>query len=237
MEKKLPHKLVPQMEVLGEFPPNVQDQVADLAKRREYKKGDILFHAGQIWPFVFYVYDGMLRSVISSLDAQEYTVSTWGEGEVFWSHSLLDGEPMPSTMEALKEATVYLWPGELMMDFLLAHPPAARALLRRQTQLIRARRSTIHNLAFSSVTGRLAKFILKSFDSTRSNTISRELTLDEMASIVSTSPVVVCRVLHQLQAEGVLKISRSTISLSDWNALERIAQEGEKLHELTDTPD
>ncbi len=216
-------KLLPGMEVLGAFPQKVQSQIADQAHRRVYQKGEVLFRQGDNWRFVFYLHRGLLRSVITSFDGQAHTVSTWDPGEVFWSHSLLDEEPMPSTMEALKESVVYIWEGELLINYLLDSPPAVRALLRRQTQLIRKRRQKIHDLAFATVAGRLAKFIIESFGSAESGTITRDLTLDEMASIVSTSPVVVCRILHEFQSQGILKINRTSISLNDWEALEKLA--------------
>lgn len=216
-------KLLPQLEVLRAFPQNVQSQIVEHANRRVYRKGEVLFHQGDTWRYVFYLRTGLLRSVITSFDGQDHTVSTWDPGEVFWSHSLLDDEPMPSTMEALKESVVYLWEGEVLMNYLVGSPPAVRALLRRQTQLIRRRRQKIHDLAFASVAGRLAKFIVSSFGSAEGGTIARDLTLDEMASIVSSSPVVVCRILHEFQSRGILEINRTSISLNNWEALEKLA--------------
>jgi len=50
------------------------------------------------------------------------------------------------------------------------------------------------------------------------------LTLNAIASRVASSPEVVCRVLHQFQEEGVLDVTRATITLHDRSALEHMVE-------------
>jgi CRP-like cAMP-binding protein len=169
-----------------------------------------------------YIASGTLRSVISTPDGREYIVSTWEAGEEFWSHTLLDGEPMPSTLEAIKATTIYRWPGETALELLLRNHAATRALIRRQTQLIRKRRENIYSLAFNPVASRLAKLVVDKFFNAEEPTVQRDLTLEEMASMVATSPEVICRILYQFQAEGLLSVKRASITLHDRDGLEKL---------------
>jgi CRP-like cAMP-binding protein len=176
---------------------------------------------------VLYIASGALRSVISAPDGREYVVSTWGAGDEFWSHTLLDGDPMPSTLEAVQKSTlVYQWPGEKVFELLLRNHAAVRALLRRQTHLIRKRRESIYNLAFNPVASRLAKLVVDKFANAEGPTVQRDLTLEEMASMVATSPEVICRVLYQFQTEGLLSINRASITLHDRAGLEKLINQG-----------
>ena len=97
-----------------------------------------------------------------------------------------------------------------------------RALLRRQTQLIRKRRESIYNLAFNQVASRLAKMVIEKFANAESPTVQRDLTLEDMASMVASSPEVICRILYQFQAEGYLKVTRASITLNNRQALENL---------------
>jgi len=56
--------------------------------------------------------------------------------------------------------------------------------------------------------------------------VRRDLTLSAIASRVASSPEVVCRVLQQFQSDGVLEVTRATITLFDRTALENLVEIG-----------
>lgn len=128
---------------------------------------------------------------------------------------------MPSTLEAVQESIVYQWDGEAVLRILFENPDAMRALLGRQVKLIRKRRETISDLAFQPVTSRLAKLLLERVPASETSA-QRDLTLDQIASMVATSPEVVCRTLYQLQRDGLLQVTRASITLHDREALKRL---------------
>lgn len=195
-------------------------ELASMATRRSLAKDEILALQGSEWRAVLYIISGLLRSVISAPDGRRHVVTTWGERGDFWSHTIFDGEPMLASLEAVKPTIVYQWPGEAALDLVLRNQAATRALLRRQTQLIRQRRQNIYNLAFNRVTSRIAKLIVEQFSISESQTIQRNFTLEDMATMAATSPEVVCRTLSRFQSEGFLKLTRASITLQDRRALE-----------------
>jgi hypothetical protein len=54
--------------------------------------------------------------------------------------------------------------------------------------------------------------------------MERDLTLNDIAAIVASSPEVVCRLLHQFQADGILEVTRAHITLHDLQALETLVE-------------
>jgi CRP-like cAMP-binding protein len=72
------------------------------------------------------------------------------------------------------------------------------------------------------VTGRLAKLLLERIPASETST-ERDLTLDQIAAMVASSPEVVCRTLYQFQRGGLLRVTRASIDLHDRTALERLA--------------
>lgn len=213
--------LLENADVLGKFTATQKQRLVSIASRRVLEREKALFWQGDAWTNVILIASGKLRSVIHSPDGKSYVVSTWDAGEEFWAHALFDGEPMPSTLEAIQETVFYQWDGEQIMQVLFENPGAVRALLSRQTRLIRKRRETISDLAFQPVTGRLAKLLLERVPASESSA-QRDLTLDQIASMVATSPEVVCRTLYQFQRNGFLQVTRASITLHDRLALERL---------------
>ncbi len=213
--------LLENAEVLGKFTSRQMDQLTSLAIRRTLKRDETLFWQGDYWTNVLFILSGRLRSVLYGPGGRSYVVSTWEEGEEFWAHTLFDGEPMPSTMEAVQESIVYQWNGEEVLHVLFENSDAIRALLRRKIKLIRKRRETIYDLAFQPVTGRLAKLLLEQVPASESSA-QRDLTLDQIAAMVASSPEVVCRTLYQLQRDGLLQVTRASITLRDRASLERL---------------
>ena len=213
--------LLEESKVLGKFTNNQKQQLASLAIRRILKRNESLYQQGELWLNVLLIATGKLQSVINTLDGRSFVVSTWEKRDEFWPHTLFDGNPMPSTLEAVQESKIYQWDGEAVLRILFDNPQAVRALLGHMVTLVRKRRETISDLAFQPVTSRLAKLLLDQIPATEPSG-QRDLTLPQIASMVASSPEVVCRSLYQLQRVGMLHITRATITLHDRAALERL---------------
>jgi CRP/FNR family transcriptional regulator len=215
-------ELLKNVEVFENLTDGEREDLSSLAIRRSLKKNEVICHQKDDWPYVFYIAFGSLRSIIAAPDGRSYVVSTWGKGEVFWAHTIFDQDPMPSNLEAADTTNIYLWKGDDALQIVLRNQSATRALLRRQTLLIRKRRESIYNLAFNPVANRLAKLIIEKFFDTDEPVVQRDLTLGEMAEMVATSPEVICRLLYQFQSAGTISISRASITLHDRDALEKL---------------
>jgi CRP/FNR family transcriptional regulator len=214
--------LLENAEVFGEFTIAQKQRLASMAFRRVMKRDETLYYQGDLWSKILFIARGKLQSVIHSLEGKSYVVFTWEQWDEFWPHSLFDGEPMPSTLGAVQESVIYQWDGEDALQILFENSDAVRALLRRQIKMIRKRRETIAELAFQPVTGRLAKLLLEQVPASE-NSAQRDLTLDQLASMVASSPEVICRTLYTLQRSGLLQVTRASITLRDRPALERLA--------------
>lgn len=207
--------------VLGNFTPHQKQQLVSLAVKRDLKRDEVIYWEGDPWTNVLLIASGQLRSVIRALDGRSYVVSTWEKGEEFWPHTLFDGEPMPSAMEAIRKSVIYQWDGESVLRILMDNPDAVRALLHRQIKMIRKRRETISELAFQPVAGRLAKLLLERFPASEKSA-QRDLTLEQIAAMVASSPEVVCRTLYQFQNSGMIQVTRASIIFHDRSGLERL---------------
>jgi len=87
------------------------------------------------------------------------------------------------------------------------------------TRIMRQAREIIYSLAFKPVAGRLASLLLNQYSNQAKPALERNFTLNDLASTVAASPEVICRVLYQFQEDGILEVTRASITIHDLEAL------------------
>ncbi len=212
-----------QTEVFGKLPEPVRLELAQLATRHDLKANEFLCHQGFMWQYALFVGAGRLRWTMLSAGGQEYTLYTMEPGMVFWGHSIFDDQPMPASLAALKPSEVFTWHRDVILPVLYRYPEALWETNRSLVRTMRRAREIIYGLAFHPVAGRLAKLLLEQLNKD-TTTMERDLGLNEIATMVASTPEVVCRILHQFRDEGVLEITRTRITLNNREALERIVK-------------
>ncbi|NOH12742.1 MAG: Crp/Fnr family transcriptional regulator [Chloroflexi bacterium] len=204
------------------------DMQALTAKRlkKTIKKGEFLCHQGDIWPKAIFVINGELSWAMLSYTGREQVLFTVKAGEDFWGHSLFDSAPMPASLQAIDHTEVFLWPKDVLLPLLHENPEAMWAITAKLVGIMRQAREVIYGLAFQPLTSRLAQLLLTRFGEVEQTPVERDLTLDQIASIVNSTPEVVCRLMYQFQADGILEITRASIALHDHKSLAKLAEKG-----------
>lgn len=82
----------------------------------------------------------------------------------------------------------------------------------------------LEEIAFQPVAGRLAHLLLTQFEERTGETLTRDLTLDEMAARIGTTREMVCRQLYKLADEGMIQINRTELKITDLKMLNETAQ-------------
>jgi CRP/FNR family transcriptional regulator len=149
-------------------------------------------------------------------------------GRVFWGHSLFDDQPMPASLQAVVASEVALWHRDAILPIVNRNPAIWHAITRELVATMRRAREIIYGLAFQPVAGRLAKLLLTQFPTQEKKSHERTITLAEIAARVASTPEVISRVLHQFEGEGILDITRASITLNDRAALEHIVETVDK---------
>jgi len=212
-----------QAEVLGKLPEPVRAELAKLAIRREIPRGEFLCHQGYVWQNVLFVASGRMRWTMLSAGGHEHTLFVLEPPAVFWAHSLFDDEPMPASLAALKDSVAYVWQRDVILPILYRYPETLWEINRMLVRTMRRAREIIYGLAFHPVAGRIADILLKESNKDTA-TVERDWSLDELATMVASTPEVVCRVLHQFANDGLLGITRTRITLHDRESLERLVK-------------
>ena len=213
-----------QTKVFNKLPESDLVRVSKLAIPRRRQSGEFLCYQDDIWPNVVFVDSGKFRWVMLSLCGNEHVLFTLKPDDIFWAHSIFDDNPMPASLMAVEDSNTYLWSRDAILPILYRNPEAMWEITSLLTKTMRKAREVIYGLAFQPVAGRLAALLLPRFENKTNPSIARDLTLAEIATRIASSPEVVCRLLQQFQANGLLEITRASITLRNYDALENIAK-------------
>jgi len=209
-------------EVFRHFPGEELSRLVDWSLSRKISRREYLCHQGEIWPYILFLEAGQLSWSMLSSGGKVHQLFKINIGEIFWAHSFFDDQPMPGSLKADKTILAHLWSKDVMLPLLMKYPKAMWDIPKKLTSTMRNAREIIYSLAFQPVASRLAGFLLDNLESSQYDSIEREMTLEEIASVLATSAEVVCRLLYQFQADGILKITRTQISFEDQTALEKL---------------
>jgi len=211
-------------DVFNKFSESDRRNLAVIATEHRLKKGEMLTSQGDHWPEVIIINSGKLKWSLLAESGREYTLFTLEAGNIFWGHTIFDDQPMPASIVALVSSNLYSWKKEVIKPIISRYPEAMWDIGKSLVGIMRRNREVVINLAFRHVTGRLAKFLLDTSED-GSKQIKRDLTLDEISTMLGATPQVVCRALYDLQDQEILEVTRAQITINHPDSLTKLIEE------------
>jgi len=221
------YDLLSQNSVFAHLSDSEREQAATMAIPRNYLNGEWITHYGSVWPYLFIVERGRVAGEKESQEGRSLFLIDLSPGEVFWGTGFfIDAAIMPVALIARADSRISLWPRERLFPYLMANGQMAWGLARLMVARMQRASEIVEELAFQPVTGRLARLLLERFGNAVGESVTRDMTLDEMAAHIGTTREMVCRQLYRFADEGVIHITRTEVMISDQANLERIAGKG-----------
>jgi CRP/FNR family transcriptional regulator len=202
-----------------------QQKLAEMALSRRYDADQWILNYGDIWPYLFLVAEGSITAVKDSLEGRSLIIETFRPCEIFWGVAFfIDDAPMPVRLVAAEESRLLMWSKDQLQPVLTRNGAAAWELTVLMSSRMRHASNIVEDLAFQSVSGRLARFLVNYFEGSEGERVSRDLTLAEMAAYIGTTSEMVSRVLHRFANQGLIEITRTEFMFTNRNRLKQMAQ-------------
>jgi CRP/FNR family transcriptional regulator len=202
-----------------------QIQLLDQATVKEFRRGQYLTHAGDIWPYLFILAKGNLSAVKESLEGRSLVATSFKTGEMFWGVSFFHPHlPMPVALVIDSPSIVFLWSREQMLPTIQGNGQFSWELSRLMVSRMLRASEIVEELAFQPVAGRLARLLIDYPGQTDAGPVSRSLTLDNMAARIGTTREMVCRLLQRFADEELINITRTEFEITDREGLTRMTQ-------------
>lgn len=202
-------------------------QVEQTASSRSYQKGEKVILYGDVWPYLFLVGEGQIDAMKESGEGRSLRVASFGAGEIFWGLAFFhEDAPMPVTLDVREDSLLYLWSRDSILPILLRNGVASWELSRLMAERMQRASDLVDGLAFHPVAGRLARLLLDNFETAGDSSISRNLTLDEMAARIGSTREMVCRALYNFSDKKLIEVTRTEFVLTDRAGLSQLVERG-----------
>ena len=202
-----------------------QQRIADLIEFRQIKKGTHIHDSSADCLGLVIVRSGQLRAYILSDDGREITISRLTQYDV----SLLSASCVMPDMqfnvmiEAEKDSEFWSIPACMfrnLVDESLAVSNYSRNLLSSNFSELMW---LMEQIMWKSFDKRLAAFLLEETRLEETNVL--KITHEKIAAHMGTAREVVTRMLRYFQSEGMVKLTRGTIEITDEEKLEDLSGE------------
>ena len=146
--------------LLRSVPAGELEAIAALSRLRVFRRGQVVFTAGDPGGALIVVVSGRVKVVVRSADGGELTLTIIELGGVLGEVSVADGGPRSADAEALEECQLLLIPQDAISDICARVPSVAQALLTSIAATLRRLTEAASDLVFLDLPRRVAKVLL-----------------------------------------------------------------------------
>ena len=200
-----------------------QERILTFLLEREVKKGTVV-HSGAECMGLFLVRSGQLRAYILSDEGREVTLYRLFERDIclLSASCMMRSLQFDVTIEAEKDASLWLIPTDVYRGIMDESAPLANFT----NELMASRFSDvmwlIEQIMWKSLDKRVAGFLLEESAIEGSDTL--KLTHEVIANHLGSHREVITRMLRYFQSEGMVKLSRGTVEITDREKLSALCE-------------
>ena len=186
------------------LPEALLQQVAQQAVLRTFHKNAIIVSEGDDSDSLYVLVTGRAKVFVSDADGKEVQLNQLGAGEYF-GEVTLDGGPRSASVMALEDCRCAVLRRADLADLMSGQPEFALHLIRKLAHRVRSLTSSVRDLAFVDVYGRVARLLLElAAERDGCLIIEEKLTQKDIAQRVGASREMISRIFSDLVEGGYL---------------------------------
>ena len=216
------------MELASYFPiwdkltPGQQERIRSTSILHNVKGGTMLHNGGPDCLGLLLVKSGQLRAYMLSEEGREVTISRFFEMDMclFSASCVMSNMLFDVFIEAEKDSEVWVIPACLYQNLMEESLPLANHSHNLITSHLSDVMWLMEQIMWKSFDKRLAKFLLE--ESALEGTNSLKITHEKIANHLGTAREVVTRMLRYFQSEGMVRLTRGTVDITDEKKLRKL---------------
>jgi CRP/FNR family transcriptional regulator, cyclic AMP receptor protein len=216
------HGILRATNLFNSVPVSDLEAVVAGSRVRTFRRGQLLFTAGDPGDTVIVVVSGRVKVVVRSADGAELTLTVIGPGGMFGEVSVADGGPRSADAETLAECRLLFVPRQIIQDICGREPTAAHALLVSIAANLRRLTEATSDLVFLDLPRRVAKVLL-SQPRGEDGLISPPVSQEELAHQAGGSRPSVNATLRGFERRGWIQMRGRAVIVTQAAALSRFA--------------
>ena len=210
--------------VWNKLAPAHQQEILAAVATREFKKGTVLYDGTTGCTGFIVVEAGQLRAYITSEDGREISVYRLFERDIclMSASCILNSIQFDISIEAERDCRVWIIPPELFLRIMQESAPLANYTNEIMQQRLSDVVWLIEQILWKRLDKRIASFLVE--EAALEDTLKLTTTHEQIARHLGTAREVVTRMLRNFQSEGMVKISRGSIEITDEKRLAALAE-------------
>jgi len=211
--------------IWDQLTPEQQETLSGSLVSRTVKKGTVLHGGGTDCTGLLLVKSGQLRAFILSSEGREVTLYRLFDRDLclFSASCVLRSIQIDVTVTAEKDTKLWVIPADVYQNLMMQSAPVAN-----YTNEIMASRFSevmwlVEQIMWHSMDKRVAAFLLE--EAVIENADRLHITHEGIANHLGTHREVVTRMLRYFQGEGMVKLARGVVELTDRAKLETLRGE------------
>ena len=218
---------VDDVRAIGYFDSLSDTEAARLAREwsaRSLAAREFIFREGDEPAGFYLMRKGKARILRSGPDGREQAFRITSAGDTFGEVPIIDRQPSPASVQTLEPSEVVLIPSDSFIRAIRSHPDVALRVLVHVARRLRSFTELVEQISLQTVQSRLARYVYQlareeGVAREGSVVVPREITQQDLASIVGSVREVVSRTLKAMEEDGILTIRRTEIEVHDLAAL------------------
>jgi CRP/FNR family cyclic AMP-dependent transcriptional regulator len=198
------------------------EAIAAASRSRTFRRGQVLFSAGDPGGTLIVVISGRVKVVVRSADGGELTLTVILPGGTFGELSAADGGPRSTDAETLEESRLLFVPAEMIQDLCGRVPSVAQALASSLAAGMRRLTEDASSLVFLDLPRRVAKVLLGQ-PRGDDGLIGQKMTQEELAHQVGGTRQSVNAALRGFERRGWIEVRNQAVTVKQAAALGRFA--------------
>ena len=195
-------------------------RIAGTMARRRFRKGEVIFHAGDPGDSLHVVVEGRVKITRESSEGEEAIVVILSPGDAFGELVLLDGAPRSATATAMEATETMTMPRSAFVELVDGANPFRWHLLTGIAQRVRRLTDQLAEVHFLDLAGRLALQLTRlaeetSPGATKDIRLSRALTQSDLAAMVGGTRQRVNQILGDFADEGLIELDSGAVTIRD----------------------
>lgn len=196
--------------------------MADASQLRRLGRGDAIFQAGEACEALYLVVEGLVKLYARGAQGQEKVIEVAAAGECV-SEALMFSDVAHSVNAcALTDVLLLVIPKSVLLQAINGNGELAIGLITRLSRRFTRMVKDIEALTLQSGVERVVDYLLQSpvvdggQDTVEGDiTVSLPASKGTIASLLSVTPEHFSRILHELQANGLIAVNRRQIHIPD----------------------
>ena len=210
--------------VWDKLAPAHQQEILRAVATREFNKGNVIYDGTTGCTGFIVVESGQLRAFITSEDGREVTVYRLFERDIclMSASCILNSIQFDISIETERDTRVWIIPPELFQRIMKESAPLANYTNEIMQQRLSDVMWLIAQILWKRLDKRIAGFLIE--ESALEESMKLTTTHEQIARHLGTAREVVTRMLRNFQSEGLVRVSRGSIEITDEKRLAALAE-------------